>query len=94
MFKQIHEITFHGKGGYTFFDVYAMPIWMRKFVFHEIKTYYEELDKAQNKKDNEIDLANPDRSKIPAYAAPQNSKPQVSPKVNSSTTYTTKMSKK
>jgi hypothetical protein len=66
---------------------------MRKFVFHKLKEHYEEIEKASKKNDNEIDLANPDKSKIPAYANPNN-KPKVSPKVNSSTTYTTKMNKK
>lgn len=53
MFKQVHEIVFHGKGGYSWNDVYNMPIWLRRFTFKEIKDFYEEekasYDKANSK---------------------------------------------
>lgn len=53
LFKQIHEIVFHGKGGYDWDTVYNMPIWLRKFTFHEINNFYEkeakEMEKAQSK---------------------------------------------
>ena len=42
LFKQIHEIVFHGQGGYDWDTIYNMPIWLRKFTFNEIKNYYEE----------------------------------------------------
>lgn len=41
LFTQIHEIVFHGKGGYDWDTVYNMPIWLRKFTFHQIKEFYE-----------------------------------------------------
>ena len=46
LFKQIHEIVFHGKGGYSWNDVYNMPVWLRRFTFKEIQGFYEE-EKAQ-----------------------------------------------
>lgn len=46
LFNQIHEIVFHGQGGYSWNDVYQMPTWLRKFTFHKIKEYY---DKKNNK---------------------------------------------
>jgi len=53
LFTQIHEILFHGKGGYDWNTVYNMPIWLRKFIFHEINQYYkkesEEIKKSQSK---------------------------------------------
>jgi len=51
-FSQIHEIVFHGKGGYDWETIYNMPIWLRKFTFNRIKEFYE----SQNKENNE-DLA-------------------------------------
>ena len=49
MFKQIHEIVFHGKGGYTWETIYNMPIWLRKFTFFQIQNFYkEELEQNQN----------------------------------------------
>ena len=46
LFTQIHNIVFHGNGGYDWFTIYNMPIWLRKFTFHEIDQY----NKDQNKK--------------------------------------------
>jgi hypothetical protein len=40
LFKQIHEIIFHGKGGYDWDTVYHMPIWLRQFTFKNIKEFY------------------------------------------------------
>lgn len=42
IFSQIHEIVFFGKGGYTWYDVYNMPIWLRKFTHSQIANYYQE----------------------------------------------------
>lgn len=42
LFTQIHEIVFHGQGGYDWETVYNMPIWLRKFTFHKMKTHYDE----------------------------------------------------
>jgi len=47
-----------------------MPIWLRKFTFKKIKDWYDQEREARNKKSStsnntQIDLANPDRSKIP-----------------------------
>ena len=41
VFQQIHEIVFYGKGGYSWNDVYNMPIWLRNFTFKSIKEYYD-----------------------------------------------------
>jgi hypothetical protein len=54
LFDQIHQIVFHGQGGYSFNDVYDMPIWLRKYTFSQMKEHYE----SKNKKDNPDDLAN------------------------------------
>jgi hypothetical protein len=42
LFKQIHEIVFHGKGGYDYYTIYNMPLWLRKFTFTQISKWYEE----------------------------------------------------
>lgn len=42
LFKQIHEIVFHGKGGYDWHTIYNMPIWLRRFTFNEISKFYKE----------------------------------------------------
>ena len=63
VFKQIHEIVFHGNGGYDWYTVYNMPLWLRKFTFNEIKTYHEkqnDMVKNQGKDPNQKNLINPD----------------------------------
>lgn len=41
LFTQIHEIIFHGNGGYDYDTIYNMPVWLRKFTFNKLKEYYE-----------------------------------------------------
>jgi len=51
LFAIIHEIVFHGKGGYDYDTVYNMPIWLRKFTFHKIKEWYDS-EKSTNNDDS------------------------------------------
>jgi len=48
MFNQIHEILFYGQGGYNYDVVYNMPIWLRKFTFNKIKSYYDKINNQEN----------------------------------------------
>jgi hypothetical protein len=49
LFTQIHEIIFHGHGGYDYQTIYNMPIWLRNFTFNKIKEYYENQNQEQKK---------------------------------------------
>ena len=67
-FKQIHEIVFHGKGGYDWYTVYTMPNWLRRYTFHELKKYYVLFNSRSNEYDYEqeyegYDLKSEDISK-------------------------------
>ena len=46
LFTQIHEICFHGKGGYDWPTVYAMPRWLRQFTFNKINEFYQKENEA------------------------------------------------
>jgi len=67
LFKQIHEIVFHGNGGYDWDTVYNMPLWLRRTTFNLLKEYYdkqnEEAEKQQNMLKNKTnaskDIARP-----------------------------------
>jgi|GEM_PF-4854123 len=53
LFTQIHEICFHGQGGYQWETIYNMPTWLRKFTFNKIKEFHSEQNeqsKSQNNK--------------------------------------------
>ena len=62
VFKQIHEIVFHGQGGYDWDTVYNMPLWLRRFTFNEIRMYYEQQNEAAKKQQssNAKSLVSPD----------------------------------
>lgn len=81
LFKQIHEIVFHGKGGYDWDTVYNMPIWLRRFTFNTVKEHY---DKEREEYEKEID-----KSKGVTNAA---NMPR--PPITAKPTYTTKAPKK
>jgi hypothetical protein len=49
IYKQIHQICFFGKGGYSWPIVYNMPVYLRRFIFNEIKQFYDE-EKSANEK--------------------------------------------
>jgi hypothetical protein len=48
LFSQIHEIVFHGQGGYDYETIYNMPIWLRKFTFNKIKEWYDQSKANKN----------------------------------------------
>ena len=54
-----------------------MPIWLRKFTFHELKKFYDaeaEATKSTSKKSNQTNMVNPDGTvNVPAFK--QASKP-------------------
>jgi hypothetical protein len=52
LFKQIHEIVFHGKGGFDWHTVYNMPIWLRKFTFKQIQDFYDEENNKSSSSNN------------------------------------------
>lgn len=48
LFSIIHEIVFHGNGGYDYDTIYNMPIWLRKFTFHKVKEWYDNQKSTEN----------------------------------------------
>ena len=55
IFKQIHEIIFHGKGGYDYPTVYSMPIWLRNYTYNQMRKFYEQESKAINSSSQDSD---------------------------------------
>ena len=54
LFSEIHEIVFHGKGGYDWDTVYNMPIWLRKFTFNKLKEFYDKEQEAIDNQNNQL----------------------------------------
>lgn len=89
LFKQIHEIVFHGNGGYDYHTIYNMPLWLRNYTFNEIKKYFKEKQKAEEKStqgQNSISANMGDN--IPDHMK------KVFQQPKSSSSYTTRKSKK
>lgn len=76
LFSQIHEIVFHGNGGYDWNTIYEMPIWLRRYTFEKLKEYYDKQQQEQEKQNNMMtnksnsnkDIAKPNISQ-PTYTA-------------------------
>jgi hypothetical protein len=70
---QIHEICFYGQGGYSWNEVYEMPLWLRKFVYTKIKEHYDkqaEQVKKSKEKPNTQNLINSDGTvKVPTKSS-------------------------
>ena len=73
LFTQIHEIVFHGNGGYDWGTIYNMPIWLRKFTFNKMREYYDKQNASQNEdlgtqsqkiKEGKVDLPSHLKGKI------------------------------
>jgi len=73
LFSLIHQIVFHGKGGYDYDTVYNMPIWLRKFTYAEMKKFYDAESEATSKTSkgkNQSNLVNSDGTvNTPAFKA-------------------------
>jgi hypothetical protein len=68
VFKQIHEIVFHGKGGYDFDTVYNMPIWLRNFTFKSIQEFYEKEKEEYDKVNKKSQTLKGGQIKKPTYS--------------------------
>ena len=66
-------MIFHSKGGYDFYTIYNMPIWLRKFTFSEIDNFYKEENTARKAAQSNIkgvkNMVNTDgKVNTPAFA--------------------------
>lgn len=68
LFNQIHDICFHGKGGYAFTDVYEFPIWLRKFIHRTMLEWYEKENKGQEEANRNTPLLQNGKIKTPDYS--------------------------
>ena len=68
LFSQIHEIVFHGKGGYDYDTVYGMPIWLRNFTFKKLQEFYEKEKESYEKANSKNTLTKSNTIKKPTYS--------------------------
>jgi hypothetical protein len=67
LFKMIHDICYHGNGGYNYDIIYDMPIWLRKLTYNFIVEQKQQESEAYKPKakqgTQQIDMANPNKAK-------------------------------
>ena len=49
VFQQIHDLVYHGGGGFIHSEVYNMPIWLRRFHITKINEFIEKQNEEQKK---------------------------------------------
>jgi len=64
MFGMIHDIVYHGNGGFDWHTVYNMPIWLRNFTFKKIVDFIKQKNEASQSSSSQggsrqIDFAKP-----------------------------------
>jgi len=47
IFTQIHDLVYHGGGGFIHSEIYNMPIWMRRYHIQKINEYNKEQKEKQ-----------------------------------------------
>ena len=68
LFNQLHDIVFHGKGGYSFGEIYEFPIWLRRYVHRSMIEFYENENKQAQKSQGQQSLLQDGKIKAPDYS--------------------------
>ena len=68
LFSQIHDICFHGKGGYSFETIYEFPIWLRRYVHRTMLEWYDNENKQNEKASGQSSLLQNGVVKAPDYS--------------------------
>ena len=74
LFTQIHDLVYHGGGGFKHEEVYNMPTWMRHFHIGKINEYLQKQNEEYEKIKGESKMGS-DKGKI------------YGPDINPSSTY-------
>jgi len=53
VYNEVHDLTYHGGGGFTYSEVYNMPIYLRRYSINRINKHVEKQNEAQEKLINE-----------------------------------------
>jgi len=69
--QEVHDLAFHGQGGFPISDVWDMPVPYRRYHIRTISKYNEdrqtEYDEARGKKSQDRSIQKPPISKKPTY---------------------------
>jgi|TARA_B100000035_G_C20884252_1_gene501979 hypothetical protein len=49
VYNEVHDLVYHGGGGYSYSEVYNMPIYLRRYSITRINNYLKEKKEAEEK---------------------------------------------
>ena len=55
VYNEVHDLTYHGGGGFTYSEVYNMPIYLRRYSIARINKHLEEKKKNQEEAQQEAE---------------------------------------
>jgi len=66
------ELTYHGGGGFSWSEVWNMPVTTRRFNLKKINQYLEKVEETRNDGQKKItEKTDPNKIKIPEFAKPK-----------------------
>lgn len=66
----IHDIVYHGGGGYDWHTIYNMPIWLRKLTYNKILEFLQAKNSTQNAQSGDSTTRQIDFAKPPSDIKP------------------------
>jgi hypothetical protein len=49
VYNEVHDLVYHGGGGYSYSEVYNMPIYLRRYSITRINNYLRDKKEAEEK---------------------------------------------
>ena len=81
---EVFELVYHGGGGFSWSEVWNMPVPHRKFNLKKINAYLEQVEELKNEQQNKVtEKTDPGKIKIPDFAKPKEQEPTFVSKVKS-----------
>lgn len=66
------ELTYHGGGGFSWSEVWHMPVTTRRFNLKKIMQYLEKVEEIRNEGQKKItEKTDPKKIKLPEFAKPK-----------------------
>jgi hypothetical protein len=53
VYNEVHDLVYHGGGGYSYSEVYNMPIYLRRYSITRINNYLKDKKEAEEKAVND-----------------------------------------
>ena len=55
VYNEVHDLTYHGGGGFTYSEVYNMPIYLRRYSIRRVNEHLEKQKEAQENAQKEAE---------------------------------------